>query len=291
MISLKTTIALLYEVYGHIYFMSAIEGRYYDEFLVNLISGEVRTMQEVRSYISNFLNFSLNLDSSFVCVCVRQKEGRPSLFKERKKMFNKALYKLSNKECIYGITDRNTISILFDASIHNNNQDSIKEKMLRLVEEMNALLPGREFKIGIGDSVEQITMAKKSHMEARKAIEIGSYLYSDRSVLSFQDLGPFGVLRFEDVERKSFGNSFSVLTPLLEEENSSELLETLKVYLECNQNFSKAASMLFIHTNTVRYRINKIQEICNFDLDDYVERLKIEITLRFIEMINVTDTQ
>jgi purine catabolism regulator len=119
-------------------------------------------------------------------------------------------------------------------------------------------------------------------MEARKAIEIGSYIYPDKDVISFYDLGPFGVLRFEDVERKNFGSGFNSLEPLMKEEDGKELIETLKVYFESGSNCNKAASKLFIHSNTVRYRINKIQELCKIDLEDYIERLKLEISLRFL---------
>jgi purine catabolism regulator len=283
--SLKVGIALLYELYEHIYSMNSIEGRYYDEFIGSLINNDIDTIYKVRSYINNFMNFSLSLDSNFICICIKQKECKLSLFKERERLFNTVLYKLTNTDCIYGIIDDNTIVILYDVTKFNNTIVELRNMLKLLLHELNYVFTNRKFKIGIGDVVESITKTKKSFMEARKAIEIGSYLYPEESIIAFVDLGPFGMLRFEDIERKSFGSSFNIIAPLLKEDNSEQLIETLKVYLECNLNCSKTASKLFIHNNTVRYRINRIQELCNINLENYIERLKIEITLRFLDMI------
>ncbi|NLY86285.1 MAG: PucR family transcriptional regulator, partial [Tissierellia bacterium] len=74
--------------------------------------------------------------------------------------------------------------------------------------------------------------------------------------------------------------------PLLKEPDSEELISTLKVYLESESNSNIAAKKLFIHSNTVRYRIAKIQQICDIDLEDPMERLKVEILLKFIELFN-----
>jgi len=281
--SLKIAIALLYELYEHIYSMNFIEGRYYDEFLYSLINGEIENKQKLIGYTENFLNFNLNLDSSFLCVCIKQKEGKPSLFNERERMFNTVFYKLPGYQSILGVIDDNTLAILYDTEKFTKPVDDIKREVSVILEELDYILPKRGFKAGIGEPAVTVMHSKRSFMESKKAIEIGSYLYPERNIVTFSELGPFGVLRYEDVEKKNFGSSFNVLEPLLKEEDGKELIETLKVYLENGSNCNKAAAKLYIHSNTVRYRVAKIQEICNIDLDDYIERLKLEITLRFIE--------
>jgi purine catabolism regulator len=282
MFSVKVSIALLYELYEHIYSMNNIEGKYYDEFLSSLVNGELNTKQKIRSAISNFLNFSLNIDSSFICICVLQDKEDRSLYEERERLFNNVLYKLPNSKCIFGIIDDNTILILYDISRFKDVLSECRSEMIKLLKELDHLFPEREFRIGIGDVIDNIVMTKRSFMEAKKAIEIGSYLYPKLRTIAFYDLGPFGVLTLENVESKKFGSSIDKIKPLLQEENSKELIETLKVYLESNLNYKQAANKLFIHNNTVRYRINKIEELCNIDLNDYIERLKIEILLRFL---------
>lgn len=91
------------------------------------------------------------------------------------------------------------------------------------------------------------------------------------------------MFRIENMDKKSFETNFKGIYPLLKESNSEELLTTLKIFLESESNYNTAAQKLFLHSNTIRYRIGKIQEICNIDLEDPIERLKAEISLKFIE--------
>ncbi|WP_406243270.1 PucR family transcriptional regulator [Tissierella carlieri] len=76
------------------------------------------------------------------------------------------------------------------------------------------------------------------------------------------------------------------IKPLTLEEDGQELIITLKSFLECNQNYSLTAEKLFVHNNTVRYRINKIKNLIDMDSEDSVERLKIEIVLKFLKLFN-----
>jgi len=54
-----------------------------------------------------------------------------------------------------------------------------------------------------------------------------------------------------------------VLGPLIEydRENGSELVKTLQAYLECDRSPSRSGELLFIHTQTVNYRMARIQEL------------------------------
>ena len=57
-----------------------------------------------------------------------------------------------------------------------------------------------------------------------------------------------------------------------DEENETELAETLYAYLICERNISAAADYLYIHRNTMTYRLKKIESLVNIDYDDPKER-------------------
>ena len=65
-------------------------------------------------------------------------------------------------------------------------------------------------------------------------------------------------------------------------ENQTDLLRTLKVYLENDCNAQKCGRLLFLHRNSLVYRVHRIQEITGCDLSDPVERsfLRISFLLR-----------
>lgn len=68
-----------------------------------------------------------------------------------------------------------------------------------------------------------------------------------------------------------------------DEENNTQLVHCLRVYLENQGNVSASARELYVHRNTMLYQIERIREIGMTDLDSYEERLALEIALKALE--------
>ena len=68
-----------------------------------------------------------------------------------------------------------------------------------------------------------------------------------------------------------------------EEEYSFSMLDTLRVYLACNCNLNRAAEQLFIHKNTLLYRMNHIRSVIRCDLNDPDERLLLMLSFKLLE--------
>ncbi|MCK5763901.1 MAG: helix-turn-helix domain-containing protein, partial [Clostridiales bacterium] len=83
-----------------------------------------------------------------------------------------------------------------------------------------------------------------------------------------------------------------ILGPLFDYNHSSrdELFKTLKTYISTNGNWTLTKNTLYIHGNTLTYRINRLQEILGFDLSDYNKRFKIQIALEIVELGTITKT-
>ena len=62
-----------------------------------------------------------------------------------------------------------------------------------------------------------------------------------------------------------------------------ELLHTLKVYLENNMNYSLTAEKLYVNINTIRRRIEKVNELVKVDWNNYYTRIKIGLMLQFMQ--------
>lgn len=72
----------------------------------------------------------------------------------------------------------------------------------------------------------------------------------------------------------------------LEEANarfSFSLVDTLRAYLECNCNLQRTAERLFLHKNTLLYRLNHIKSILRRDLNDADERLLLLLSFKLLE--------
>jgi len=60
--------------------------------------------------------------------------------------------------------------------------------------------------------------------------------------------------------------------------NQSNLLETLRVYLENDRNAQRCANLLYLHRNSLQYRVRRIQDIAGIDLDNPEERAYLRLS-------------
>jgi len=79
-----------------------------------------------------------------------------------------------------------------------------------------------------------------------------------------------------------------ILAPVMEYSHSSriELFETLKTYIFNGGNWTKTKNDLHIHGNTLTYRLNRLKELLDADIDDYQTRLRIQLALEITVIYN-----
>ena len=90
----------------------------------------------------------------------------------------------------------------------------------------------------------------------------------------------------EELARSGGLSAFRELILPLEEydrEHRGDLVRTLTVFFEANANASEAAERLFLHRNSMAYRLDRIREITALDLKDPRARLSLQLGLLAIE--------
>lgn len=128
-----------------------------------------------------------------------------------------------------------------------------------------------KIKVGIGISsiVNNIESFSLAYKEAQDSIVVGAILNQDSFVSHYSDYEMFSIIKEVKDEKvlKKYLNE--KLGKLIEYDKSvnMELLETLKVLIDENFNVKKASEKLFIHYNTLRYRIERIKEL-GLDIED-----------------------
>jgi purine catabolism regulator len=142
---------------------------------------------------------------------------------------------------------------------------------------------------GISRPVEAIERFRQAYEEARQSFEIGRALAGEQSstVTHYDELG---LLRFAQVSETSVGirnYCMDMLGPLLEHDRRSPacLLETLRVFLESNQNHAEAARVLGIHYNSLRYRLKRIRQLVGDIFEEPQRRLAIEVALHLYPLL------
>ncbi|WP_419960793.1 PucR family transcriptional regulator [Psychrobacillus sp. BM2] len=141
--------------------------------------------------------------------------------------------------------------------------------------------------VGIGTLSEHINNISESYIKAQDALEFGDVLNGKESITSYSELGVFRMLgQFTNSEELKTFIPPSLQTLLnYQHTNKTDLLTTLKVFLQCNQNATKASQLLFIHHKTAVYRIERIKEITGMNFDDAEEMLLVQIGLKITELL------
>jgi DNA-binding PucR family transcriptional regulator len=78
-------------------------------------------------------------------------------------------------------------------------------------------------------------------------------------------------------------SSDRLLGPLREydDRHNAELISTLRSFLACDGSWSTCASLMYVHVNTVRYRIGRIEALTGRDLSALADRVDFFLALRF----------
>ena len=119
--------------------------------------------------------------------------------------------------------------------------------------------------IGIGTVVSNIKDIARSYKEARTALEVGKVFDDEKKILSYEDLG-IGRLIYQLPTTLCELFLTEVFKKGSIEELDQEIIFTIQKFFENNLNVSETSRQLYVHRNTLVYRLDKIQKITGLDL-------------------------
>jgi purine catabolism regulator len=141
--------------------------------------------------------------------------------------------------------------------------------------------PNDPLAIGIGRVSEALIGLRDSYREARQALSMARRLASS-DPLYFGELNVYRLLfQLEDSpELASFTEETIGKLIAYDRAQGTDLIETLNAYFAHNGNLSATAEALYVHRNTLLYRMERIREISGLDFDNSETRLSVQLALR-----------
>ncbi|MDD5015365.1 MAG: helix-turn-helix domain-containing protein, partial [Atribacterota bacterium] len=141
-----------------------------------------------------------------------------------------------------------------------------------------------KFKVtmGIGEYHEDIEGLNKSFKEATQALDVGTRLGGAGDIYHINDLGIGRILAEikkdtqQEIIKKTFYSSKEVRRGKINE----TLLDTLKAFFDNNLSISKTAQTIYIHRNTLLYRLRRVKEITGLDPKKFDEAVQLRIALK-----------
>lgn len=131
----------------------------------------------------------------------------------------------------------------------------------------------------------------RAYEHALEALALLPALSESRQVAHFDELGLLHWLHALPPHMLAENSYTRQLQRLADHDrvHGGELVHTLDVFLECDGNGVRAAQQLYIHRHTLKYRLQRIQEICALDLGDPLCKLNLRATL-LLRRLHATHT-
>lgn len=169
-------------------------------------------------------------------------------------------------------------SILALIPDREETESCIKEFFSRIVDRAQREY-GMDLRIGVGNSKAYLDEVKKSRNEASAALRAAEVSGLKGNIFFYRDQGIYTLLSHVDDTRILDIYVEEKLGKLLQadELNDGKLSETLENYLNCSCNAKKTAEEMFLHRNTLNYRLKKIREILGCDLENLDTCLELKL--------------
>ncbi|PFO67955.1 PucR family transcriptional regulator [Bacillus cereus] len=266
--------------------------RIQDEFFTNVINSVFSTQDEI---INLGKEFNLSFDQKYICIIgkIDIKEFTMSFmeYQEEKDL----IYDLIEEE-LNSYTANVHLFIKDDMYVLLVNCDGIwrqteKERMISLLKNIQVKIYTyfqKSISFGIANSSEQLLHISHSFKEATDAFYYGEMSGSKEFIEIYQAKEISAILRMIPQEQlKKFYESTLHSLANENEKDHAVLLHTLSVYLETHCAISETAKRLFLHRNTVIYRLEKCEEILGRNIKDPNETLQLRIAFRIKPLIHV----
>ncbi|MDD7769819.1 PucR family transcriptional regulator [Suipraeoptans intestinalis] len=143
--------------------------------------------------------------------------------------------------------------------------------------------------IAYGTVVNDIKEVSKSYKEAKLALDVGKIFFGERNVIAYSTLG-IGRLIYQlpiPLCKMFIREIFEGKSP---DDFDEETLVTINKFFENNLNVSETSRQLYIHRNTLVYRLDKLQKSTGLDLRVFEDAITFKIALMVVKYMNYMET-
>ncbi len=198
----------------------------------------------------------------------------------------KGMFSSQSGDYITAVDESNVILIkTLDQTVTYENLCDVAHTIVAMMN-AEAMLNVR---VSFGSVVQELKDVSKSYKEAKLALDVGKIFYAERNVVAYSTLGigrliyqlPVNLCRIfiEEI----FGNNLPI-------DLDEETLTTINKFFENNLNVSETSRQLFVHRNTLVYRIEKIQKSTGLDLRNFDDALTFKIALMVVSYMKYLDS-
>ena len=144
-------------------------------------------------------------------------------------------------------------------------------------------------RVSYGTIVNEIKEVSRSYKEAKMALEVGKIFFVERHIVAYNALG-IGRLIYQlpiPLCKMFIKEIFADVSP---DDFDEETLETIAKFFENNLNVSETSRQLFIHRNTLVYRLDKLDRATGLDLRVFDDAITFQIALMVVKYMKYMES-
>ena len=191
----------------------------------------------------------------------------------------RGLFSAKTKDFITAVDEKNII--LVREVKPGETYDDLEKTADTIVDMLNTEALTR-VNVAVGTIVNEIKDVSRSYKEAKMALDVGKIFYSTKSVVAYSKLG-IGRLIYQlplPLCRMFIKEIFDGKSP---DEFDEETLTTINKFFENSLNVSETSRQLYIHRNTLVYRLDKLQKSTGLDLRVFEDAITFKIALMVVK--------
>ena len=173
-------------------------------------------------------------------------------------------------------------SIIFVKELKENEAYDELNQTAKMIVDMIGAEAMTKCYVAYGNIVDKIKDVSKSYKEAKMALDVGKIFYSEKNVSAYNRLG-IGRLIYQlpiPLCKMFIDEIFPEITP---DDFDEETLLTVNKFFENSLNVSETARQLYIHRNTLVYRLDKVHKATGLDLRVFEDAITFEIALMVVK--------
>ena len=191
-----------------------------------------------------------------------------------------------SRDFVTAVDEKNIIVVKeLEPNDGHTELEKIAENMYTLLKEDGE----EDVLIAYGTVVNDIKEVSKSYKEAKLALDVGKIFFSERSVIAYSALG-IGRLIYQlpiPLCKMFIREIFEGKSP---DDFDEETLTTINKFFENNLNVSETSRQLYIHRNTLVYRLDKLQKSTGLDLRVFEDAITFKIALMVVKYMKYMES-
>jgi carbohydrate diacid regulator len=190
-----------------------------------------------------------------------------------------------SKDFITAVDEKNIIIV---KELRPNDTYEDLEKTGKVVLDMLNTEAMSKVRVSYGTIVNELKDVSRSYKEAKMALDVGRIFYTERNIIAYSNLG-IGRLIYQLPMPLCKMFIREIFDGQMPGDFDDETIVTINKFFENNLNVSETSRQLYIHRNTLVYRLDKIQKMTNLDLRTFEDAITFKMALMVVKYMDYVE--